>query len=221
MDPDDIEPPPAATRAGVVALLRGNGPFRRLWTARAISFVGDSLGLVALLLFVADEADSGIAVALLLLVGDFTPTLLSPLTGALSDRLDRTRLMVGCDLIQAGIVALIALTTPALPLLLGMVALRTLAASAFAPASRSAVTVLVPDDELETANTALGIGTHGFDLLGPLLAAALLPFVGIRELLLVDAASFLLSAALLVRLPPLPPARLEAAGASLLRDAVD
>src|SRR5688572_27687717 len=137
MNSDETETHAAGTRAGVVNLLRGNGPFRRLWAARAVSFIGDSLGLVALLLFVADEAGTGVAVALLLLVGDFTPTLLSPITGALSDRLDRTRLMVGCDLIQGGIVALIALTTPALPLLLGLVALRTLAASAFAPASRS------------------------------------------------------------------------------------
>ncbi|MDP9363138.1 MAG: MFS transporter, partial [Chloroflexota bacterium] len=211
-----MTPPP-----GVVRLLRRNGPFRRLWSARAISFIGDSLGLMALLLYVAETTDSGAAVALLLLVGDFAPTLLSPFTGALSDRVDRARLMVGCELAQGGIVALIALAAPPLPLLLGLMALRTLVASAFTPASRSAVPTLVADAELATANTALGLGTHGFDLLGPLLAAVLLPFLGVRELLLVDAATFAVSAALLARLPALPPARLELEGGSLLRDAVE
>ncbi len=206
---------------GVVRLLRRNGPFRRLWSARAISFIGDSLGSIALLLYVAEATGSGVAVALLLLVGDFVPTLLSPITGALSDRVDRLRLMVGCELGQGGIVILIALAVPPLPLLLGLVALRTLVASAFNPASRSALPNLVADAELETANTALGLGTHGFDLLGPLLAAVLLPFLGIRELLLVDAATFAISAALLARLPALPPARLELEGGSLLGDEVD
>lgn len=205
----------------VVRLLRWNGPFRRLWVARAISFIGDSLGLIALILYVAEMTDRGAAVALLLLVGDFTPTLLSPLTGALSDRVDRARLMVGCEVVQGTIVAVIALTTPPLAPLLGLVATGTLVASTFAPASRSAVPNLVADAELKTANAALGLGTHGFELLGPLLATLLLPFLGVRELLLVDAATFAISAALLARLPALPPARGEPADGSLLRDAID
>jgi MFS family permease len=129
--------------------------------------------------------------------------------------------MVGCEVIQGGIVALIALAAPPLPLLLGLVAVRTIVASTFQPASRSAVPNLVADAELETANTALGLGTHGFELLGPLLAAVLLPFLGVRELLFVDAATFAVSAVLLARLPALPPARLELEGGSLLRDAFD
>ena len=44
---------------------------------------------------------------------------------------------------------------------------------------------------------------------GPLLAAALLPWLGTRGVLAVDAASFLVSAALLTRLPRLAPAALE------------
>lgn len=214
---------PNVAPPGVGRLLRRNGPFRRLWAARAISFIGDSLGLIALLLFVAETNGSGAAVALLLLVGDFAPTLLSPLTGALSDRLDRARLMVGCELAQGAIVALIAVAAPPLPLLLALVGLRTLVANAFLPASQSAVPNLVADAELETANTALGLGTHGFDLLGPLLAALLLPlpFLGLRELLLVDAATFAVSAALLAGLPRLPPVRLEIPAGSLLRDALD
>jgi MFS family permease len=218
IEPGDSEHP--SPSAGVIALLRGNPPFRRLWIARAISFTGDSLGLMALVLYVAEEIGTGASVALLLLVGDVAPTLLSPLTGALSDRLDRTRLMVVCELIQGAVVAIIALTSPPLAVLLALVALRSTVAGAFQPASRSAVPALVPNAELETANTALGLGTNGFDLLGPLLAAALLPFIGVRELLLVDAASFAVSALLLARLPSLPPARLESERGTLWGDAV-
>jgi hypothetical protein len=46
--------------------------------------LADSLGLVTLLLYVAGETGQGLAVALLLLVGDFAPSLLGPFTGSLS-----------------------------------------------------------------------------------------------------------------------------------------
>ena len=57
--------------AGSLRLLGANRPFRLLWTARTVSFAGDSLGLVALMLHVAETTGQALAVALLLLAGDF------------------------------------------------------------------------------------------------------------------------------------------------------
>jgi MFS family permease len=206
--------------AGVLSLLRQNAAFRALWLSRAISFFGDSLGDIALLLFVAGDAGTGTAVALLLLVGDFTPTLLSPFSGTLSDRLDRKRLMIGCELSQGAIITAIALVGMPLPMILGLVAFRSLLASLFQPASRSAVTALVANRDLENANAALGFGTHGFELVGPLVGTAVLPLVGVRGMLLADAVTFLASALLLVRLPTLPRASTgDAATGSFLREA--
>jgi len=44
-------------------LLRESPAFRRLWISRFISFAGDSLALVALILYVADHTNEGFAVA--------------------------------------------------------------------------------------------------------------------------------------------------------------
>lgn len=207
---------------GAVALLRDNVAFRRLWVSRSLSFIGDSLGGIALLLHVADTEGSGTAVALLLLVGDFAPTFLSPLSGTLSDRFDRKRLMVVSELAQGSIIGVIALVNLPFAPLLALVAVRSTLAGVFQPASRSAVTTLVPANRLESANAALGFGTHGFDLIGPLAGAALLPVVGIRGMLLADALTFVISAALLSRLPGLPPVPLEGESRlSFLRDARD
>jgi len=74
-------------------LLRSNRAFQSLWYARSISFLGDSLGLVTLLLYTADTTGQALAVALLLLVGDFAPSLLGPFTGVVSDRFDLKRVM--------------------------------------------------------------------------------------------------------------------------------
>jgi MFS family permease len=82
---------------------------------------------------------------------------------------------------------------------------RAVAGQVFAPASRAAVPALVADRDLPTANTTVGFGANGAEAVGPLLAAALLPVLGVSGVLLVDAASFVVSAVLLARLPALPP----------------
>src|SRR5256885_6311810 len=178
--------------AGALGLLRANGPFRTLTTARVISFTGDTLSLVALMRHVADTAGRAVAVAGLLLVGDFAPALLSPLTGAISDRLNRKHLMIACELAQGALLLAIALSLPGLPVLLTLVGLRATLAQVFQPASRAAVPALVADSDLERANATLGFSANGAEALGPFLAAALLPLISIRGVLLVDAASFAL-----------------------------
>jgi MFS family permease len=195
--------------AGTKSLLRDNRPFRWLWCARSVSFLGDSLGLVALLLYVAETTGQALAVALLLLVGDFAPALLGPFTGVIGDRFGLKRVMVACDLVQGILVALIALTLPSLPLLLALVALRAVAGQVFQPASRAAVPALVRDRDLEAANSAMGFGTNGSEALGPLLAAALFSVLSVQGVLLVDAATFFVSVALLASLPSLSPAPTE------------
>ncbi|WP_455358711.1 MFS transporter [Streptomyces sp. SYSU K21746] len=187
--------------AGALRLIRANRPFRVLWAARTVSFLGDSLSLVTLMLYVADSTGQALAVALLLLVGDFAPALLGPLTGVITDRFDHKRVMITCELVQAALMALIALWLPALPVLLLLVGLRALAGQIFQPASRAIVPSLVRDRDLEGANAAVGLGTNGGETLGPLVAALLLPLLDVRGVLLVDAGTFLLSAALLALLP--------------------
>jgi MFS family permease len=174
-----------------------------LWTARAVSVLGDSLGLVALLVYLQAEAGAAIAVALLLLAGDCVPGLFGPVAGLISDRFGLRRVMVACEVVQGLLVLAIAVALPPLPILLLLVAARGIGATTFIAASRSAVPRLVDDDDLEAANSALGVGTYGLEALGPLIAAALFTLSGIRGVLLVDVATFVVSAVLLTRLPGL------------------
>ena len=187
-----------------MGVLRGSVGFRRLWVARAVSFLGDSLGLVALLLYVEESTGAALAVALLLLAGDFTPGLFGAFAGAVGDRFDLRRVMVVCDVLQGGLVLAMAVALPPLPLLLVLVAVRSLVAQVFQASSRSAVPALVKDEDLETANSALGAGTYGLEAIGPLVAALLFLVIDVRGILLIDAATFLVSAVLLSRLPKLP-----------------
>jgi MFS family permease len=63
---------------------------------------------------------------------------------------------------------------------------------------------VVPERDLERANAAVGVATNGGETLGPLVAALLLPVLDVRGVLLVDAATFGVSAALLGFLPAMP-----------------
>ena len=184
-----------------------------------MSYVGDSLGLVALMLHVAQTTGQALAVALLLLAGDFAPALLGPLAGTVADRLDRRRMMVGCEHLQGALVVATALWLPALPALLALVGLRAVAGQVFQPASRAAVPALVPERDLERANAAVGVASNGGETLGPLVAALLLPVLEVRGVLLVDAATFGVSAVLLGFLPALGAAPGLGRQASFLADA--
>jgi MFS family permease len=186
-----------------------------------VSFLGDSLALVALMLHVASTTGQALAVALLLLAGDFAPALLGPLTGTVADRLERRGVMVGCELLQGALVVAVALWLPSLPLLLVLVGLRAVAGQVFQPASRAAVPALVREGDLEPANAAIGVATNSGETLGPLVAALLLPVLQVRGVLLIDAASFLVSALLLGFLPAMAAGGQEAAGprGSFLADA--
>ena len=187
----------------MLTLLKENGPLRVLSTARVVSVVGDALSLVTLMLHVQSVAGKAIAVAALLLVGDFAPSLLSPVTGLISDRFDRRTVMIACEVAQCALLAVIAFTLPPLPVLLVLVGVRAMLGQIFVPASRAAVPSLVAEKDLPRANTVLGFGSNSADVVGPLLAAGLLQFMSTRGVLLVDAVSFGVSALLLLRLPKL------------------
>jgi MFS family permease len=199
-------------------LLRTNQPFQRLWAARTISYFGDSLSLVTLMLHVAQSTGQALAIAVLLLLGDFAPALVGPLTGTVSGRFDLKRVMVGCELAQAGLVAVIALWLPALPMLLVLVGLRSVVAQIFQPASRAAVPLLVRADDLPGANAPIGFGTNVGETVGPLAAAVAVPLLRIRGALLVDVATFLVSATVLGVMPQIQRGE-RAVRTSFLRDA--
>jgi hypothetical protein len=66
-----------------MGILRRHPAFRALFVARCVSYAGDALSMVALMLHVAATTGQALAVAALLLAGDFVPSLLAPLAGAL------------------------------------------------------------------------------------------------------------------------------------------
>src|SRR5215212_264064 len=81
------------------SLLR-NVRFMQLWVGQGISFVGDAVSTIALVVLMIQITGSAAAVGGVL-VARLLPTLASPLAGVLADRLDRRVVLVASDLARA------------------------------------------------------------------------------------------------------------------------
>jgi len=194
-----------------------NRMFRRLWTARAISFIGDGIAITALVLHVGSTNGTGTAVGALLLA-QALPHLAGPMAGVIADRTDQRRLMIACNVGNTVVFAVAAWLLPGLFGLIVLVAASSILDTIFGPAGRSAIPALVDEDDLLPANAWLGTALNMQVAIGPLLGGLFVATLGIRGALVADAASFLMSAALLLRVSPLPPHRTGSERASFLAD---
>jgi MFS family permease len=197
-------------------LLSRNGAFRYLWTARLVSYVGDGIATVALVLLVS-EGRPATAVGGLLLARTI-PGFLSPVLGAVADRRDRRALMVQTELGQAALFAAIAIWLPPYAGLLVLVALATLLSRAFTAANKAAIPALVERDDLLPANALLGTVFNLQLAIGPALGGLLVAASGLRTAVAIDAASFLVSALIMLALPRMPRAGSAAGEGGIGRD---
>jgi MFS family permease len=191
------------------SLLR-NGRFMRLWVGQGISFVGDFVSTVALVILVVDLSDSASAVGGLL-VARLIPTLASPLVGVLADRLDRRAILVASDLARA-VLILAAVFTRDLVGLYVLVFLMGLARTFFNPTIRAAFPSVVGEGDLTRAN-ALISGTFSVSYaVGPALGGLLVAATSVNAAFVLDAATYLISAAFLYLIPLPAPQTEEGAG---------
>jgi MFS family permease len=194
--------------------LRDSPAFRRLWVARTISQVGDGIAVLALVLFVQQTRGTGVAVGGLLLAAAL-PRFLGPLAGVVVDRVEQRSLMIACDLGQAGLFVGIAWLVPTYPALLAMVAATAVLDTLFGPAGRSAIPALVRPEQLLRANAWIGTSLNLRVALGPVLGGLLVALFGVRGALAANAATFVVSAFVLLGLPPLRAAPSEDVGGFL------
>ena len=183
-----------------LGLLRRSPAFGYLFLATAGSSFGTYLAAIALTVDVYDETGSGVWVAALL-IADFLPiVLIGLLLGPLVDRLSRRRLMILSDLARFGVFA-------ALPFVDGPAAIVALAAVSgvatgfFLPAVYAGLPNLVPDEELTNANSLLQTVETLSWMTGPVVGGLMLSAWGTSVPYVVNAVTFLVSAAFVARIP--------------------
>ena len=184
--------------------------FMRLWVGQGISFVGDAVSMVALVVLVVQITGSASAVGGAL-VARLLPTLASPLAGVLADHLDRRLVLVTSDLARAALVLGIVFVRDLVVLYI-LVFLMGLARTFFNPTIRAAFPSVVGGGDLTRANSLIS-GTFSVSItVGPAFGGLLVATVGVSTAFVLDAVSYLVSAALLSKIRLLRPQREEGEG---------
>jgi DHA3 family tetracycline resistance protein-like MFS transporter len=191
--------------------------FRLLWSGMCVSLLGDGVFLVAMAWQVYALSNAPTALALVG-IAMTVPTIAFLLVGgALSDRFDRRRIMLGADLVRGlavGLIAVLALAG-ALELwhMVALVGVYGAGTAFFTPAFDAIVPDVLPAHELAQANSLdQFVRPLALRLAGPALGGVLIDVVGVGSAFALDAASFAVSALALTVMRARPRARSEASG---------
>lgn len=187
------------------SILRDNRDFRQLYIARLVSFAGDWFLVVPLVGLVYEASDSPFAAAALVAIRAFPPLILAPVTGFVSDRFDRKKVLVITDIVRAGLASSLLATDVIggiwFPFLIA--ALDGGGASFFYPASGAALPNVVPPRDLGAANVMMGSAWGAMAALGAAMGGFVAVVVSRDAAFVINAASFAISAVLIstIRVP--------------------
>lgn len=181
-----------------LSLLRLRPKYRALWLAQVISLTGDWFNTIASVIIVNRYAASGLAVGGLFIARALPPFLLGPIAGVVADRFDRRKVLIFSDVLRAGVVLCFLLVDrpERLWLLYLLTVLQFSVSSFFEPARAALTPSLVETDELISANTLASITWSAMLTLGGAIGGLTAAYFGVPVSLVVDAASFLVSAIL-------------------------
>ena len=179
--------------------------FRLLWSGQTASTIGDRLVFVALALYVT-EIGTPTDVGIVLAAHALPLVAFLMLGGVWADRLPHHKVMVATDGIRFGAHALLAVLifSGAVEIwhIVVIEAVFGAAEAFFRPAYTGLMPQTVPEDLLQEANAATALVNTMAEFAGPALATALVLGIGAGWAFALDAATFLVSAAFVIRVRP-------------------
>jgi len=191
--------PPVLARPRLRPLLARPG-YRRLWTARTVSQVGDVAQFTTLALLLVHLTGSAVGVTGAVLAEIAAVLLLGPFAGSLVDRLPRVRVMVAADAVRIVLASALAGWHGSPGVAYGVAFGLAAGQVFFGPASQSLLPALVDETELVAANSGIWTAAVSAQVLVAPIAALLATRVGFGAAFAVNAVSFAVSAAVLIGL---------------------
>jgi MFS family permease len=193
-----------------VGLLRRRREFRLGLTARAISFLGSELAIVAIPFQVYGLTHSPFAVGVVGLFEAVPLIVVALFAGALADAVDRRTMVVVAELGGALVAAVLlvnaTLAHPSVAVVYAGAGGGTACYALLRPPMDAIIPRTVEPAELTAAVGLEGIQFNFTAIVGPALAGVLLAAASVELVYALDLASFVVSAALLARLPSYAPA---------------
>lgn len=175
-----------------------NRSFIVLWMAQFVSQVGDRLAMVAFPWLIYQSTDSAFSTGVVLALYALPYVLFGVVAGVVIDRLNKRLVLVGVDLLRAGLV----LSVPVVAewSVAGVYAISFLTASLgvfYDPCKLAILPDLVRPGQLVRANSLLATGETLTEVAGYALAGFVVYAVSTTSAFLIDAGTFLFSAAAL------------------------
>ena len=171
--------------------------FTLLWLGKAVSQLGDGAGFIGLMWWV-NQAGSATALGLMAAVSSLVRVALSPFSGALADRVSKKHIIVLMDVLRG----LVYLSMGYMAWAGHLTLLRVIILSAtntvfsvfFGPAISSSLPLLVSPGNLPRANSFMQMTGIVVQIVSYSAGGVLVAFIGVPLLMLINGASFLLSA---------------------------
>lgn len=182
-----------------LGLLGREPSFRSLFLATLGSGLGTWLALVALQIDVLRRTHSPIWMSALLIANILPTLVVGLLAGPLVDRLSRRALMIGADLTRFGVFCALPFA-PNATTIVGLAAVSGVATGFFRPAVYAGLPNLVSDRDLPRANSLLQVIDNSTWAIGSLIGGALVAARGPHLAYWINAATFLISAALIAQI---------------------
>lgn len=198
---ESADPPPGPLGARAILRIRD---YRTVWSAQAISDVGDGLTNMALLLLVNHLTGSTAAIAAMAIALALPPLTIGLVAGTFADRWDRRRIMLAADLLRAvvviGFVVVDSVDRLWLLYLLGFI--QSSIGTLDAPARGAILPRLVPAAGLMAANSVSQSTRVIANVVGTAVAGVAIGVFGLYwPAFVIDAASYVFSFLIIRRLP--------------------
>lgn len=177
-------------------LLARNRDFRRLFLASIVSLCGDWFSFVAVADLVT-ELTGRPGLAAFIFAATVLPIFLaSPIAGMVADRYDRRRILVIADVARVPLALALCLASAwgSIELAMGAVVLLGIGASFYDPIASAALPNLVDEEDLGEAQALMGMVWGSMLLVGAGIGGVVAEVFGRYAAFSVDAASFLISA---------------------------
>jgi hypothetical protein len=182
--------------------------FRALFAAQTLSLLGDQLARIALAILVYRRTGSSLEASATYAVSYLAYLVGGPLLSGLADRYPRLTVMVACDLVRVPVVLALCLTTLPLWVVFALIAVLGAAGPPFDSARSALQPDVLEDEAYVVGNTLMNVCGQISQILGFVLGGAVVALTSVRGALALDAATFLVSAGLLLHgVRPRPPAQ--------------
>ena len=177
-------------------LINGNRNFRNLWFGQIVSLMGDWFNVIATAILTAQLTNSGLAVGALFVIRALAQFVTGPFGGMLADRFNRKAILIWADIARAFIVLGFLLVKDAgqLWLLYTLTALQLGISGIFFPTKDAILPDVAAEEEIGTANALTSTTWSTMLALGAFLGGQVAGAWGIAPAIVLDAASYLLSA---------------------------